>query len=220
MAKGPVSRTAGKEFRKRLLLGREDNTMHLKRLFGSAGWKGTENYLNTQKKYEVLRTVILFAVSLSLFAAGWIQTGTRANLLTIVAVLGFLPASRSLVNTIMFLRFQSCSSETAAELGRRGEGLCVLYDCVFTSYRKNYCVSHIAVRGNVVCGYTEEKQFEENEFYKHIGEILKADGHGEATVKIFTSLPKYTERLEQMKSLEENRAKTQALVQTIKSVIL
>lgn len=194
--------------------------MQLKRLFGSTGFKGTEKYLNTQKKYEVIRTVLFFAISLSLFAAGWIQTGTRANLLTIVAVLGFLPASRSLVSAIMFLRFHSCSAETAAELRRHAEGLSVLYDCVFTSYRRNYCVSHIAVRGNVVCGYTEDRQFEENEFYKHIGEILKADGHGEATVKIFTSLPKYTERLEQMKGLEENGAKTQALVQTIKSVIL
>lgn len=194
--------------------------MQMKRLFGSAEFKGTENYLNTQKKYEVVRTVIFFAISLSLFAAGWIQTGTRANLLTIVAVLGFLPASRSLISAIMFLRYHSCSAETAAELKRRAEELSVLYDCVFTSYKKNYRVSHIAVRGNVVCGYTEDRQFEENEFYKHIGEILKADGHGETTVKIFTSLSKYTERLEQMKSLEENGARTHALVQTIKSVIL
>lgn len=194
--------------------------MHLKRLFGSAEFKGTENYLNTQKKYEVIRTVFFFAISLSLFAAGWIQTGTRANLLTIVAVLGFLPASRSLVSAIMFLRYQSCSAGAAAELKRCAGGLSVLYDCVFTSYKKNYCVSHIAVRGNVVCGYTEDSQFEENEFYRHIGEIMKADGHEEATVKIFKSLPKYKERLEQMNRLEENGARTQALVQTIKSVIL
>lgn len=194
--------------------------MEWKRLFSTAERKGRENYLNTQKKYEILRTVLLFAVSLSLFAAGWIQTGTRANLLTIVAVLGLLPASRSLVSAVMFLRFQSCPAGAAAEIKPHAEGLAVLYDCVFTSYKKNFLVNHMAVRGSVICGYAEDDGLDENEFYRHVGEILKADGHGEVTVKVFKNLSKYTERLEQMKRLEENDARTQALLQTIKSVTL
>ena len=64
--------------------------MQLKRIFSTDSVKGTKNYLNTQKKYEIIRTVIYFAISLSLFAAGYIQTGRRGNLLGIVAVLGCL----------------------------------------------------------------------------------------------------------------------------------
>ncbi|MCM1027150.1 MAG: hypothetical protein NC432_11990 [Roseburia sp.] len=192
--------------------------MQLKRLFSSASAKGTENYLNTQKKYEILRTVLYFAVSAALFAAGWLQTGSRLNLLTVVAVLGCLPASKSAVSAIMFLRFRSCSPEAAAEIQKHSEGLAVLYDCVFTSYSKNYAVSHLAVRGGSVCGFAEA-DFEEQAFYKHLQEILKLDGHKDVTVKIFRSLPKYTERLEQMQLLEEAPGED-ALIETLKSVIL
>lgn len=194
--------------------------MQLKRLFSASSARGTENYLNTQKKYEIIRTILYFAISASLFVAGWVQTKNRVNLLTIVAVLGCLPASKSAVSAIMFLRFKSCSPEIGAEIKKHSQSLSELFDCVFTSYKKNYRVSHLAVRGNTVCGFTEDEAFGENEFYKHINDILKLDGHKNITVKIFNNLSRYTERLEQMKSLEEDEAKTQAVIETLKSVIL
>ena len=112
--------------------------MQVKRLFTNYNAKGSENYLNTQKKYELIRTIIMFTISLSLFAAGFIQTGTRKNLLTVVAVLGCLPACRSMVSTIMYLRYQSGSHEVISEIKKHSEGLHVIYDCVFTSYQKNF----------------------------------------------------------------------------------
>lgn len=193
--------------------------MKIKRFFTTTSAKGTENYLNTQKKYEILRTVLYFAVSAALFIAGWVQTGNRLNLLTVVAVLGCLPASKSAVSAVMFLRFRSCSPQAAAEIKQHSQGLDVLFDCVFTSYRKNYPVSHLTVRGGTVCGFAE-KDFDENAFYKHIQDHLKLDGHKDVTVKLFRSLPKYTERLEQMKALEEEPARTAAVIETLKSVAL
>ena len=90
--------------------------MQLIRIFSTAKAKGTEGYIRSQKKYEVIRTLLYFAVSLSLYVAGYIQTGQRANLLTIVAVLGCLPASKSAVSAIMFLRARGCSAEAAKEI--------------------------------------------------------------------------------------------------------
>lgn len=200
--------------------------MELKRMFTTTAFKGTRNYLNAQKKYEIIRTALYFGISLSLFAAGYIQTGERANLLSIVAVLGCLPAAKSAVSAIMFLRCKSCSGETASAIEQHSEGLNCLYDMVFTSYKKNYFVSHLAVCGNTVCGFAEATKesvkngFDENGFYKHIGDILKLDGHQGVTVKIFTSLPKYTERLDQMRELEPEESKTKAVIATLKSVVL
>ena len=194
--------------------------MQLKRLFTTAGVKGCRNYLKTQKKYEIIRTIIYFAISISLFVAGYIQTGEKANLLSIVAVLGCLPASKSTVSAIMYLRFESCDEQTAAEIERHSDGLQCLYDMVFTTYKKNFRVSHLAVRGGCVCGFSEDRKFEENEFNQHMNQILKADGHQGITVKIFTNLAKYTERLEQMKTLEADEDRTQAILSTLKSVAL
>lgn len=215
--------------------------MQLVRMFSTSKVKGTRNYLNTQRKYELLRTFLYFAIPITLFIAGIMQTEagisedlkgfslflaglanseSRVNLLSIVAVLGLLPASKSLVGAIMFLRFHSFTGEAADQVQAADPELVTLYDCVFTSYKKNFVVDHMTVRGNTVCGYSENDRFEENEFYKHIGDILKLDGHKEVTVKIFTDLKKYTERMGQMASLEENSEKTSAIVDTLKSVML
>ncbi len=202
-------------------------------MFTTSAVKGTRNYLDTQKKYEIIRTVLYFAISLSLFFAGHFQLGVDkaaiegmeegvkgVNLLEIVAVLGCLPASKSAVGAIMFLRFKSCSANAAKTIEQHSQGLRCLYDMVFTSYKINFAVSHLAVCGNTVCGYTEDGKFGENEFYKHIDDILKLDGHKDVTVKIFTNLSKYTERLEQMKALGAEEAETQAILDTLKSVAL
>lgn len=195
--------------------------MHLKRMFSLAQARGTKNYIDSQKKYEIARTLLYFGLSLSLFAAGVIQTGDRVNILSIVAILGCLPASKSAVSAIMFLRFKSCSAQAAEEIERHSEGLDCLYDMVFTSYKKNYCVSHLAVRGNTVCGYAEyDPGFNENAFYEHVGNILNMDGHRDVTVKIFKNLQRYTERLEQMRALEAEPARSQAIIGTLKSVAL
>lgn len=194
--------------------------MQLKRLFSTDEVKGTRNYLDSQKKYEIIRTVVYFGISLSLFAAGYIQTGSRGNLLTIVAVLGCLPASKSAVGAVMFARFKSCPEKAASVIEEHSQGLAGLYDMVFTSYKKNFVVSHLTVCGNTVCGFSENEKFEENEFYKHIGDILKMDGHKNVTVKIFTNLSRYTERMEQMKSLDRDEKTTAAVIQTLKSVAL
>ncbi len=194
--------------------------MQIIRLFSSASAKGTENYLKIQKKYEALRTILYFSMSAALFIAGYVQTKSRLNLLTVVAVLGCLPAGKSLVSTVMFFRFPGCLPENAAGIKEHSQGLKVLFDCVFTSYSKNYRVSHLTVRGNTVCGFTEDKAFAEQDFYKHIQEHLRLDGHGDITVKIFDNLSVYTERLEQMKSLPAEDKKTEAVLETLKSVML
>lgn len=194
--------------------------MQIKRLFSADSAKGGRGYIDSQKKYEIIRTLLYFGVSLSLFAAGYIQTKSTMNLLTIVAVLGCLPASKSAVSAIMFLRFKSCKESVAEAAQAHSQGLYCLYDMVFTSYKKNYAVGHLAVRGGTVCGFSEDGKFPEEEFRKHIDNLLKLDGHKDVTVKIFTNLDKYTERLEQMKALDPEEARTEAVAATLKSVAL
>ena len=194
--------------------------MKLLRMFSKENYKGQKNYINSQKTYEILRTVLYFAISLSLFVAGWIQTGKRENLLTVVAVLGCLPACKSVVDMIMFLRFKSCSAENAKKIESHNEGLTGLFDVVFTSYEKNFVVDHMTVRGNTLCGFTSSDKFDEQAFYKHLDTMLKKDNYKDTSIKVFTDIKKYTERLEQMKSLPEDENTTTGIIATIKSISL
>lgn len=194
--------------------------MKLIRMFSKDNYKGMRNYLNTQKTYEILRTVIYFAISASLFIAGWVHTGSRENLLTIVAILGCLPACKSTVDMIMFLRFKSCSVEAADKIAVHTEGLKGLFDMVFTSYDKNYQVAHITVRGNTICGYTQDDKFDEQAFYKHLDALLKKDSYKDTSIKVFNDVKKYTDRLEQMKELPEEENITEGILSTLKSISL
>lgn len=194
--------------------------MKISRMFFYDNYKGTKNYLRTQKKYEIARTLLYFALSLSLFLAGWEATKTRANLLTVVAVVGCLPACKSLLSVIMFLRYRGCSPENAEKIEAHSLESGGLYDLVFTSYDKNYVVAHLTVRGNTVCGFTQEGNFDEQGFYRHIDDILKKDNLREVSVKIFRDLDKYTRRLEEMQKLPDAEKTTAQIEDVLKSVSL
>lgn len=194
--------------------------MQILRMFSNEKYKGTKGYLNSQKKYEIMRTILYFAISLSLFLAGWLATKSRLNLLKVVAVLGCLPACKSAVGMIMFLRFKGCAPEDAEMIEPHAEGLKGLYDMVFTSYDKNYQVDHITVKGNTICGFARTDKFDEQAFYKHIDAILKAENYRDVSIKIFKDIRKYTERLEQLKSLDTEEGSTEGILNTLKSVAL
>lgn len=193
---------------------------HLLRMFSAENYKGTKNYIETQKIYEVIRTIIYFLLPLGLFAIGLITTGQRANLLTVVAVVGCLPACKSLVSAIMYLRYKGCQKLHAEKIEKHIGSLSSLYDMIFTSYKKNFKVSHLVVHGNMICGFTDEAEFAEKEFSAHLEDLLKMDGHKNYTIKIFTDLQKYTDRLDQLNELEAENKNISAVLDTLKSVTL
>ncbi len=201
-------------------MGKKNGIKSILRLFSGEDYKGSRDYIRTQRVYEILRTVLYFGIALALFAAGYIATGNKLNLLTVAAVLGCLPASKSAVSMIMFLRYKGLGRETAAELAPCEGKLSCLYDMVFTSYSKTFEVGHMVVKGNTVCGYSEKSEFPEKDFQTHLEPILKADSHKNVTVKIFTDLAKYKERLRQLQALETETGNTEGIVQTLKSVVL
>lgn len=194
--------------------------MKLMRLFSTTSVKGTEKYLDSQKKYEIIRTILYFAISFSLYISGYVTTKSNANLLTVVAVVGCLPACKSLVGAIMFLRYKSCPSDTVALIKEHNEGLCGLFDLVFTSAQKTYTVAHITVKGNTLCGLSMAKEFPENDFQQHLTGLLKADGFKDVNIKIFTSREKYLNRLDQLQELSADETNTNGIIETLKNITL
>ena len=79
--------------------------------------KGTFGYLEKKKRNAILWTILCFGISLAVFLAGYLTTGTRKNLLTVVAVLGCLPACKSIVNLIMSIRMNRRIGNISSKLG-------------------------------------------------------------------------------------------------------
>ena len=131
--------------------------MQLRRFFTTSAYKNAYGYIDSQKKYEIIRTLVYFGISLSLFIAGYIATKSKTNLLTVVAVLGCLPASKSLVSMIMFLRHHSCSQKVYDAVSAVSKDLEQLYDLVFTTEKFTYVIAHAAYRAKCLVLFAEKK---------------------------------------------------------------
>lgn len=170
--------------------------------------KGNFGYIKAQRKIEIIKTVGMFGISLALYAIGYITTGEKANLLTIVAVLGCLPASKSAVSMIMYLRAKGCSQELFDFIKAMTNSLWGIYDLYFTSYDKNFQVSHLVIHGKCIVGISESEATDENTCKEHIQSMLQLNGFSDYTVKIFHDKNKYGNRLEQLHALDDGSEKS------------
>lgn len=183
--------------------------------------KGNFGYIAYQRKASLLRTILFFALSLAVYGIGIYSTGSNKNLLTVIAVLGLLPACKSAVNVIMFFRADGCSDEAKHALENFDNSLGGLYDIYLTSYQKNYPLSHLVVKGNVICAFTEKSNCDIQAGEKHILQMLTQDGYKNMTVKIFSDQNKYIDRLGQLQNLksEENK-QTMGIYQMLLAISL
>lgn len=183
--------------------------------------KGEAGYLEVRRKQLIIKAVLEFGIVLALLGLGIWQTGTRLNLLTLVAVLGCLPASKALVEVIMILPHHSTAPETASEISKKTGLLTTVFDLVFTSQKKIMPVDSILILDNTICGYTSNKKTDAVYAGKHIRQILEQNKYSKVSVKIFTDYKSFLKRAEEMECMaEENRPKTEKKEQAIRQIIL
>ena len=88
--------------------------------------KGTPGYLREKLKIEILRTVIYFAIVTAVFLLGYSQTHSKKNLLTVVAVVGCLPACKALVGVITRIPYKTVDQALADEVASKSAHLTVI----------------------------------------------------------------------------------------------
>ena len=173
--------------------------------------KGEFGYPVYEKNVVLLRTIIYFMISIAVFLLGYFSTGKKENLLTIVAVLGLLPSSKSLVSAIMYMRIPKFSERIYQEISSGAEGLSAIYSMYLTSYKLNFPINCFVIRGNNIIGYSEFKDCNKSACEEHIKEILCQNGHKNTTVKVFGEQKRFMDRLEQLKGLENGKNEDEVL---------
>lgn len=190
--------------------------------------KGDWGYLEKQMQRELVRTLLLFASSFGVMLIGIIIAGTKNNLLTIVAVLGLLPASKELITCIMFAKAKKHSCPQALYDGIReviaadesGGGreqnatedhLLVVYDLYMTAQEKNYPILSMCCRNKTLIGTAEWEKFDYKKAEEHIQIMLKQNGHKNVSVKIFSEQEMYISRIRELngqkaKNVDEDQA--------------
>lgn len=167
--------------------------------------KGDFGYIEKKKIRVILITLFLFALAIGIFLIGYFTTGTKKNLLTIVAVLGCLPASKSAVNMIMFLRAKGCPFDTYKMIEEHTGKLIPMYDMYFTSYDANFPVLNMIVNESVIIAYYNAPKFDETKCIKHLTTMLGNAGIGNVTISLTSDLDKYINMLDNINEKEMNQ---------------
>ena len=169
--------------------------------------KGQLGYVKSERKAQLIKTCLLFLLPIAIFIMGMLSTGTRKNLLSVVAILGLLPASRALVVLIMLYRAKTVGTELGEMLtelinafpeGKRN----LACECNITTQERNYPVAQLAVMNGCVLGYSDyqdkpgkKKPVDYKKLEDYLKECLPNNGYKNYTVKIFTNPDQYKDRI-------------------------
>ena len=166
--------------------------------------KGTNGYIRTHKKFQILMLVVIVAISLGLFLCGYFATGTTKNLLTVFAVLGVLPGAKAVVNLVLFLPYRSFDADAFAELRQAAGETGILYsDLVFTSPSHVMHLDALYASGTEIAALlTEGKAKAEKEIVDYVTETMKKRGIS-VHMHIFRSVSDMRERVANLSSKNE-----------------
>lgn len=167
----------------------------------SKAYKGEFGYIKYRKQVAIIRTAICFVVAVGLYVIGLIFWGSQKNILSIVAALGCLPTGWSAVNLVMMLKAGYCSDEDHSKIEAHRGGLLINYDLVITSYETNYNINASTVLEQNICMYTADKTMDLMDCEKHIKKMIAQSGYSSYSIKIFTDIDKFCDRLNQLEKL-------------------
>lgn len=163
--------------------------------------KGQKGYIRSRKLRYLCWAVAEFAVVIALLIIGYVQTKTKLNLLTVVAVVGCLPASKMLVEFIAMAPHQGIPEEKYLEIEEKGELLTRSYDMVITSEEKVMPVAAVVISGHMVCGYIQNEKTDEVKCAGYIKDMLEKNKYDKMTVKMFRDYHAFLARVEGMNNI-------------------
>ncbi len=163
--------------------------------------KGKPGYIKERKKRYLIWALAEFAVVAALMIIGYMQTGSRMNLFTVVAVVGCLPASKMLVEFIAMAPHKSIEEDKYEEVEEKAELLTKVYDLIITGNEKVMPVDVIVISGHTVCGYASNEKTDEAKISDYLKGMLKNNRCEKVTVKIFHDYKAFLSRAEGMNNI-------------------
>lgn len=175
--------------------------------------KGNVGYIRYKKMLQSVIILVFIAAGLSLFFICKTVLKTPRNLGTVFAVLLVLPATKALVNLILFLPYRSTDKAFADKaLQFIGDSDKAYFDCVFTSPQNLMHLDFIGVKCNEIVCYSSENK-KTDIITKYLSESLKKQGV-DVHVHVFLKQQDVLRRLSDLPS-GDIAEETKAFIRTI-----
>ena len=167
--------------------------------------KGDYGYIPYRKKIAMLRTAFCLVITIGIYLTGFVMYRSPKSAFSIFAALGCLPTGWSGVNLVMFLKAKACREEDHKKIEACRGNLLIHYDHVITSYEKNYYLSASTVLDKNICCYTWDDDLDVSDCEKHIKKMMASNGYSNYSIKIFTDIDKFCDRLVQLEKLRSDK---------------
>ncbi len=182
--------------------------------------KGTPNYITKRKKYVLIKTLAEFGIVTALLILGILETGSRLNMLTLAAVLGCLPASKTLVELIMLLPHKSISATQAEEICACTESLTMAYDMIITSSKKIMPIESVSISGNTICVFASSSKIDIAYTEQYLKQMLNENQLTKVSVKLFKDFDAYLIRIKEMNRHAKGEERRKNHEEKIRHVLL
>lgn len=160
--------------------------------------KGKAGYVAYERKKRLAIVLAAFAVPLVIFFSGLAYAHTRKNILTVVAIVGILPAAKCAVNFIMICLQPKADPQVVAQTEEKAGDLVRGYELMVTAYEGRLPLDAVVVCGNQVVCYSGAQKGKFEFMEKHMAKILSSNGCYSVKVKVFREAKPYLERVAQL----------------------
>lgn len=172
--------------------------------------KGTFGYVDYQKQKLLFKTLGEFLAVSFIFCGGYLICGTKNNICTVIAIVLVLPAVRSLVRYLMFVKANSPDREQYELLSGKTAGFPLLSDCILTCRSKNIYVRFAVVTDTVIYCYAKDCVLAAADFESGLSEFIASCGDT-VNVKLFTDFNLFLKRVTALHPVENKEKKTERI---------
>ncbi|MCR4923603.1 MAG: hypothetical protein K5931_06290 [Lachnospiraceae bacterium] len=181
--------------------------------------KGKQFYIRDSRRMAIVRTALMFLLAVGIYLLGYLTLKTTKSVWSVFAVLSLLPASKSAVNLIMFLRAKKIPEDFYKKVEKQGGDSDIMYDLIFTTYEKTYQVDALLCKCKNIIAYsqTDNKSISDLEAYIKKN-ILKDTSF---SLKIYNQEEAFLKRAGDMcLNLKKEKDDNSELFDSIRAVIL
>lgn len=166
--------------------------------------KGKAGYVRYEKLKRFLIMLLMFAIPIGIYISAYLITGTNKNIMTIVAVVGIVPAARFAVNWVMIMMSKDADPAAVEATEKIAKDLVHGYELTVTAYEGRMPLDAVVVCGNeVVCLSTKGEKGQFAFMEKHISKILNSNNYFNSNVRIIQDLKHYEDRIRQLAAAPE-----------------
>ena len=181
--------------------------------------KCTLGYLTKRKKAEILWIVFFVVLGVAIFLTGYLWSGVRANIFTVMAVLLVFPAAKHLVALIAMFRKKGVTKERYDKV-KTAAGQAVLYtDYVFTSTEKIMHLDFLLVKNGNVLGVIAKSKQDVPYLKQYLTDVVKKMAPS-YHVRLFESDEKLISHLQRLTQEEASENSEKTLVDYLHSLAM